>query len=228
MSTIYTYSATLHAYKYTTASRMNGIARSGGYDNASYEAKSEADRRKINYVGTFELPTRVKTELKGKQIKEISLAFGNHPGGANRIKSVNLYSSLRTTVTDAAKGSDFVGTKLGTISGRFYNNTVTVTLNRTSNAALFEALRAQLRSGADGSNIIVSRSPNLPDNIYGGGAYYSANYCEMDGLTVTVTLEDATVFYGMDGNWVECEAYIGDGGEWKRVSAKLGKDGEWK
>ena len=42
---------------------------------------------------------------------------------------------------------DRVGAALGTLTGKFYNNTVTHTLNASTNAALFEAMKDYFAEG---------------------------------------------------------------------------------
>ena len=86
--------------------------------------------------------------LKGKIITQITLRITcSAAGSGSSSKKLSFrranYQSLETGITGSAQ----VGAVLGTLTGKFYNNTVTHTLSATSNAALFEAMKTTLPKG---------------------------------------------------------------------------------
>ncbi len=86
--------------------------------------------------------------LKGKIITQITLKITcSAAGSGSSSKKLSFrranYQSLQTGITGSAQ----VGAALGTLTGKFYNNTVTHTLNVTSNAALFEAMKDYFAEG---------------------------------------------------------------------------------
>ena len=88
------------------------------------------------------------TALKGKIITQIALKItSSSAGSSSTSKKLSFrranYQSLKTGITGSAQ----VGDSLGTLSGKFYGNTVTHTLNTTTNAALFNAMKAYLAEG---------------------------------------------------------------------------------
>ena len=83
--------------------------------------------------------------LKGKIITQITLRITcSAAGSGSSSKKLSFrranYQTLQTGITGSAQ----VGAALGTLTGKFYNNTVTHTLSATSNAALFEAMKTTL------------------------------------------------------------------------------------
>lgn len=86
--------------------------------------------------------------LKSTLISQIQLTITcSASGGSGSGKILTFhkanYQSLNTGVTGSAQ----VGDTLGTITGKFYNNTVTHTLSDTSNAALFAAMKSYFAAG---------------------------------------------------------------------------------
>ena len=145
--------------------------------------------------------------LQGKLITQITLKITSSAAGASgsgkklSFRRAN-YQTLKTGITGSAQ----VGAALGTLTGTFYGNTATHTLSATSNAALFEAVKAYL---AAGNSALV---------LYNGetstSSGYSTNYARVTSCTITVTYLDATVWY-RDGNvWRECAVWYRLGGAW--------------
>lgn len=86
--------------------------------------------------------------LQGKQITQIALTITcSGAGSSSSSKKLSFcranYQTLQTGIT----GSSQVGAALGTLTGKFYSNTVTHTLNATTNAALFTAMKEYLSQG---------------------------------------------------------------------------------
>jgi len=161
--------------------------------------------------------------LQGKVIQSISLKITCSGAGSSSSSKVlsfrqAKYQSLNKTV----KGSAQVGTALGTLTGKFYSNTVTHTLSPTSNTALFNAMKNYFIAG---NSVLV---------IYNGetssSSGYSSNYARVTTIVLTVTYIEATVWYNNAGTsqqctvwycnagtWIQCVPYYNSGGTWIRV-----------
>ena len=148
--------------------------------------------------------------LKGKIITQITLRITCSAAGSG-ISSKKLsfrranYQTLQTDITGSAQ----VGAALGTLTGKFYNNTVTHTLNASTNAALFEAMKDYF---AEGNSALV-----LYNGETSSSSSYSSNYARVTTCVLTVTYMDATVWYRNGGAWVQVVPYYRNGGTWIRV-----------
>ena len=148
--------------------------------------------------------------LKGKIITQITLRITcSAAGSGSSSKKLSFrranYQSLETGITGSAQ----VGAVLGTLTGKFYNNTVTHTLSATSNAALFEAMKDYF---AEGNSALV-----LYNGETSSSSGYSSNYARVTTCVLTVTYMDATVWYRNGGAWVQVVPYYRNGGTWIRV-----------
>ena len=112
-----------------------------------------------------------------------------------------------------------VGDTLGTLTGKFYGNTTTHTLSASSNTAFFNALAAYLKAG---NSALV---------LYNGetstSSGYSTNYARITSITMTVTYEAATVWYRLNGVWVQCAVYYRLNGAWAQVAPYYRSNGSW-
>ena len=157
--------------------------------------------------------------LKGRSISKITLTItcsAAGSSGSSKVLSFRRanYQSLNTNITGSAQ----VGTALGTLTGKFYGNTVTHTLDASTNAAFFKNFAAYL---AEGNSAVV---------LYNGetaSSGSSSNYARVTGCTINVTYVDAavayrdgdtwrscTVWYRNNGAWVQCAPYYYDSGKW--------------
>ena len=148
--------------------------------------------------------------LKGKIITQITLRITcSAAGSGSSSKKLSFrranYQTLQTGITGSAQ----VGTALGTLTGKFYNNTVTHTLNASTNAALFEAMKDYF---AEGNSALV-----LYNGETSSSSGYSSNYARVTTCVLTVTYMDATVWYRNGGSWVQVVPYYRNGGTWIRV-----------
>ena len=161
--------------------------------------------------------------LQGKVIQSMTLKITCSGAGSAKTDKVlsfrkALYQSLKTGI----KGSAQVGDALGTLTGKFYDNTVTHTLSTSTNTALFNALKDYFTAG---NSVLV---------IYNGetssSSGYSSNYARVTTVVLTVTYIEATVWYRNGsawqqctvwycnaGTWVQCVPYYNSGGSWIRV-----------
>ncbi|MEA4898986.1 MAG: hypothetical protein VB065_00485 [Eubacteriales bacterium] len=157
--------------------------------------------------------------LRGKIISQITLKITcSAAGSSSSSKKLSFREAKYQTLKTGIKGSEQVGDALGTLTGTFYDNTV----NATTNAALFEAIRAYL---VGGNSALV---------LYNGetttSSGYSTNYARVTSCVITVTYMDATVWYFsgtvwtqcvvwycLGGTWVQCVPWYNSGGTWIRV-----------
>ena len=158
--------------------------------------------------------------LKGKIITQITLRITcSAAGSGSSSKRLSFrranYQSLQTGVTGSAQ----VGAALGTLTGKFYNNTVTHTLNASTNAALFEAMKDYF---AEGNSVLV-----LYNGETSSSSGYSSNYARVTSCTITVTYMDATVWYRDGITWKQCTVWYRNGGAWVQVVPYYRNGGTW-
>ena len=158
--------------------------------------------------------------LKGKIITQITLKITcSAAGSGSSSKRLSFrranYQSLQTGVTGSAQ----VGAALGTLTGKFYNNTVTHTLNASTNAALFEAMKDYF---AEGNSVLV-----LYNGETSSSSGYSSNYARVTSCTITVTYMDATVWYRDGITWRQCTIWYRNGGAWVQVVPYYRNGGTW-
>ena len=158
--------------------------------------------------------------LKGKIITQITLRITcSAAGSGSSSKKLSFrranYQSLQTGVTGSAQ----VGAALGTLTGKFYNNTVTHTLNASTNAALFEAMKDYF---AEGNSVLV-----LYNGETSSSSGYSSNYARVTSCTITVIYMDATVWYRDGSAWRQCTVWYRNGGAWVQVVPYYRNGGTW-
>ena len=158
--------------------------------------------------------------LKGKIITQITLKITcSAAGSGSSSKRLSFrranYQSLQTGVTGSAQ----VGAALGTLTGKFYNNTVTHTLNASTNAALFEAMKDYF---AEGNSVLV-----LYNGETSSSSGYSSNYARVTSCTITVIYMDATVWYRDGSAWRQCTVWYRNSGSWVQVVPYYRNGGTW-
>ena len=158
--------------------------------------------------------------LKGKIITQITLRITcSAAGSGSSSKKLSFrranYQSLETGITGSAQ----VGAVLGTLTGKFYNNTVTHILSATSNAALFEAMKDYF---AEGNSALV-----LYNGETSSSSGYSSNYARVTTCVLTVTYMDATVWYRDGITWRQCTIWYRNGGSWVQVVPYYRNGGTW-
>ena len=158
--------------------------------------------------------------LKGKIITQITLRITcSAAGSGSSSKKLSFrranYQTLQTGITGSAQ----VGAALGTLTGKFYNNTVTHTLSATSNAALFEAMKDYF---AEGNSALV-----LYNGETSSSSGYSSNYARVTSCTITVIYMDATVWYRDGSAWRQCTVWYRNSGSWVQVVPYYRNGGTW-
>lgn len=198
------------------------------YGSSSWSTGSSNGACQGAYKGTTAAKSRVGVmvfngagaALKGKLIQQISLSItcsGAGSGSSGKVLTFHKanYQSLNTGV----RGSAQVGDTLGTLTGKFYSNTVTHTLNASTNAALFSAMKAYFEAG---NSALV-----LYNGETSSSSGYSSNYARVTSCTITVTYIDAVVWYCDGGTWKRCTVWYRLGGAWKQVVPYYNSGGAW-
>lgn len=158
--------------------------------------------------------------LKGKIITQITLRITcSAAGSGSSSKKLSFRRSNYQTLQTGIRGSAQVGAALGTLTGKFYNNTVTHTLSATSNATLFEAMKTYF---AEGNSVLV-----LYNGETSSSSGYSSNYARVTSCTITVTYIHATVWYRDGGTWKQCTVWYRNGGAWVQVVPYYRNGGTW-
>ena len=158
--------------------------------------------------------------LKGKIITQITLRITcSAAGSGSSSKRLSFRRASYQTLQTGITGSAQVGAALGTLTGKFYNNTVTHTLSATSNAALFEAMKDYF---VEGNSALV-----LYNGETSSSSGYSSNYARVTTCVLTVTYMDATVWYRNGSTWKQCTVWYRNGGAWVQVVPYYRNGGTW-
>lgn len=198
------------------------------YGSTSWSTGSSSGACQGAYQGTTASKSRVGvmvfsgagTALKGKIISQIVLSITcSSAGSGSSSKKLSFrranYQSLKTGIAGSAQ----VGVALGTLTGKFYGNTASHTLSASSNAALFEAVKAYL---TEGNSTLV-----LYNGETSSSSGYSTNYARVTSCTMTVTYIDATVWYNNGGTWRQCTVWYNNGGTWIQCVPYYNSGGSW-
>lgn len=114
------------------------------YGSSSWSTGSSNGACQGAYQGTTAAKSRVGimvftsagTTLKGKVIQSIKFSITCSAAGSSSSSKVLTFKQAKyQSPASGLKGSDVVGTTLGTLTGKFYNNTTTHTLNASTNAS---------------------------------------------------------------------------------------------
>ncbi len=158
--------------------------------------------------------------LVGKIITGITLKItSSSAGSGSSSKKLSFRKANYQTLQTGIKGSAQVGDALGTLTGTFYGNTATHTLNASTNTALFEAMKAYFQSG------------NSARVLYNGetssSSGYSTNYARVTTCVLTVTYIEATVWYNDGGTWKQCAVWYCNNGTWVQCVPWYNSGGTW-
>ena len=198
------------------------------YGSSSWSTGSSNGACQGAYQGTTAAKSRVGvmmfngagTALKGKLIQQISLSItcsGAGSGSSGKVLTFHKanYQSLNTGV----RGSAQVGDTLGTLTGKFYSNTVTHNLNASTNAALFSAMKAYFEAG---NSALV-----LYNGETSSSSGYSSNYARVTSCTISVTYIDAVVWYRDGSTWRQCTVWYRLNGAWVQVVPYYNSGSTW-
>lgn len=206
-------SATIGYAQYGSSSWNTGT--SNGACQGAYKGASSSNSR----VGVMVF-SGAGDALKGKSISKIVFSITSSSagsGGSSKVLSFRkaVYQSLKTGI----KGSAQVGDALGTLTGKFYSNTVSHTLSSSSNASFFNALKSYLTAG---NSVLVIYNAETSSS-----SGYSTNYARVTSITMTVTYMDATVWYNSGGTWKQCTVWYYNGGTWVQCVPYYNSGGLW-
>ncbi len=206
-------STTIGYAQYGSSSWSTGT--SNGACQGAYQGTSSSNSR----VGVMVF-SGAGAALQGKIIQTITLKITcSGAGSSSSSKKLSFRRANYQSLNKSVKGSAQVGTALGTLTGKFYDNTVTHTLSASSNASLFSAMKAYL---AEGNSVLV---------IYNGetssSSGYSSNYARVTTCIITVTYIDATVWYCNAGTWQQCTVWYCNAGTWVQCVPYYNSGGSW-
>lgn len=152
-----------------------------------------------SWVGMVLIPKN----YQGKKISSIKLTLTGNAAGTTASKTVYIWSSNYQTTSAVGKGSIYPKSLLGSISGKFRNNTVTVTLSGSllSNVVDYLAIGGQM--------LILYDSTGS-----------SSNYCRFTSISAEITYGNAqnTVMYYTGSYWDECTMLYYTGSIWEEVN----------
>ena len=158
--------------------------------------------------------------LKGKLIQNITLTItSSGAGSGSSSKKLTFCQANYQSLNTGVRGSAQVGATMGTLTGKFYSNTVTHTLNASSNAALFAAMKAYFETG---NSVLV-----LYNGETSSSSGYSSNYARVTSCTISVTYIDAVVWYRDGGTWRQCTVWYRLNGAWAQVVPYYNSGGAW-
>ena len=160
------------------------------------------------------------SELSGQTITSIEFSITCASAGSeSSSKQLTFYKANYQTIPSGTQGSNQIGDRLGTLVGKFYNNTTSHTLSSTSNQDFFEALCEYLSAG---NSALVLYNGEVAQS----SSSHSTNYARITSMTITVTYNDGsetktgTVWYGNDDSgFTECYVYrCNASGKWELCS----------
>lgn len=177
-----TYTASLCSRTYNgTANRYQGEAATHGYYGSNG-----------NWVGMVLVPVY----LSGYRISAINMTLTGNAAGTTASKTVYIYTSNYQTFDAKGKGSIYPSMQIGSISGRFRNNTVTVSLTGSLLSGVADYL-------ASGNQMLILYDPTES----------SANYCRFTSISLEITYSDPISFV-----WTDNNVYVSQNGTRVNVS----------
>lgn len=214
-----TFSATANSSSTIGYARYGSTSWNTGTSNGACQGAYQGTSASQSRVGVMVF-NGVDTALKGKIITQITLKITcSAAGSGSSSKKLSFrranYQRLQTGITGSAQ----VGAALGTLTGKFYGNTVTHTLSETSNSALFNAMKAYF---AEGNCTLV-----LYNGETSSSSGYSSNYARVTTCVLTVTYMDATVWYRDGSTWRQCTVWYRNGSTWVQVVPYYNSGGTW-
>ena len=198
------------------------------YGSSSWSTGSGNGACQGAYQGTTAAKSRVGVmvfsgagaALRGKVITQITLKITcSAAGSASTSKKLSFRRANYQTLQTGIAGSAQVGAAMGTLTGKFYNNTTTHTLNSSTNTALFAAMKSYF---AEGNSALV-----LYNGETSSSSGYSSNYARVTSCTITVTYIHATVWYRDGSTWKQCTVWYCNAGTWVQCVPYYNSGGSW-
>ena len=207
-------STTIGSARYGSSSWYTGTTN--GATQGAYQSTSASN----SYVGVM-LFDGAGDALKGKVIQQIDLTITCSGAGSGRdTKVLSFRKANYQLLQKGIKGSEQVGDALGTLTGKFYSNTVTHTLSASSNVDLFNAMKAYF---AEGNSVLVLYNGEVSSS----SSSYSSNYARVTTCVLTVNYVDAAVWYCNGGVWQQCAVWYRSNGTWIQCVPYYNSGGTW-
>lgn len=157
--------------------------------------------------------------LNGKNISSITLTTKASGSGNSGSKTLYIRKSNYQSINTSYSPASYVGDSLGTLTGTFYGNTSTFTLNSSSNVSLFYALKSYLEAGNSVITIYTGESTS---------STWSSNYLGLTSVTINVTYTDGGYVRIYNGSsWDKYIPYIYDGSNWVRYAPYVYDGSNW-
>lgn len=214
--------------EFTATANSSSTIGYAQYGSSSWSTGSSSGACQGAYQGTSTSKSRVGVmvfsgagaALKGVTIRSITLSITcAKAGSGSSSKKLTFCKANYQTLNTSVSGSAQVGDTLGTLTGKFYNNTAEHVLSTSSNSEFFSVLCAYLSAG---NSVLV-----LYNGETSSSSSYSSNYARISSITITVQYENATVYYRIGGQWVQCAVYYRLNGAWVRVAPYYRTGGAW-
>ena len=193
------------------------------YGSSSWSTGSSSGACQGAYQGTTAAKSRVGVMAfsgAGAALQSITLTItSSGAGSGSSSKKLTFCQANYQSLNTGIRGSAQVGDTLGVLTGKFYSNTVTHTLNASTNAALFAAMKAYFEAG---NSVLV-----LYNGETSSSSGYSSNYARVTSCTLTVTYIDAVVWYRDGGTWRQCTVWYRLNGAWVQVVPYYNSGGAW-
>lgn len=204
-----TFTATANTASTIGYATYGGSSWNTGSSNGACQGAYQNTNASSSRVGVMVF-SGAGTTLKNAVIKKITLKITcSAAGGAGDTKVLSFKKAKIQKLDTTVKGSDQAGEALGELKGKFYDNTVTHTLDASTNSELFKSMAAYLRAG--NSALVLYNGEKSSSTTT-----YSSNYARVSSCVITVTYDLGTVWYNVGGTWKECLVYYCQGSEWKQ------------
>lgn len=165
----------------------------------------------------------IGTSLLGKIITNIALRItATGAGSASSRKVLTFKESNYQDSSPSGRGDRYPSTLLGTLTGRFYNNTSSHVLNASTNTTFFNNLSSYLSAG---NHVLIIHNGEKSSS----SSSYSSNYAKVSAMSMTVTYEEpGGVVYHREGTtWKKGTPYVYHNGSWVKGEAYIYHNGIW-
>jgi hypothetical protein len=186
----------------------NSTSWQTGYCNQGYHSSNG------KWVGVlYALDLRNSIAWADKTIVQFKLTISwLGIGYDNTSKTVGLYQTPFTNYS-GYKGSQAIGTAIGSYNIGGYNNTKSITFNETTNTSGFNSLKNWLQqTNLGGITLYVN------ENEGGGSNAYSYNYCGVDSASLEITYQSNFIQVYTGGAWKEATGYTYKNEVWQPIS----------
>jgi len=165
----------------------------------------------------------IGTSLLGKIITDIAFSItATGAGSGSSSKVLTFKESNYQDSSPSGRGDRYPSTLLGTLTGKFYDNTSSHTLNASTNTAFFNNLSSYLSAG---NHVLIIHNGEKSSS----STSYSSNYAKVSAMSMTVTYEEpGGVVYNREGTtWKKGTPYVYHNGSWVKGEAYIYHNGVW-